>query len=377
MDLTNQEPDENLLSRVEYSLRLWKGSVSASSFYEIGSGLEAGREFQYIEVPAGQGEYTWIDYNENGVKELNEFEIAVFEDQKNYIRISILTDDYVKVYTNQFNQTINLNPARVWRKKKGMKKFLSAFSDQFNYRISRKTGSDDADARFNPLPEVGLDSQLVSLTSSLRNTVYFNRTHPVYGLDWTYQDIRSRTFLTNGFENRSNVFHNLRARVNIGRLFLIEAVGKYGDKFSLADYATSRDFNLNYYSIQPKLTFQQGVGFRIAALYQYQHKQNEADRGGELGLMHKLGMETKFNKVGKGSLSAEANIINLSYDGDLNNSLAFEMLEGLAPGLNATWLISYQRNIGKYLQIDLSYSGRQSEDSNTIHSGSMRARAYF
>ena len=53
------------------------------------------------------------------------------------------------------------------------------------------------------------------------------------------------------------------------------------------------------------------------------------------------------------------------------------MLGGLLPGVNATWQISYQRNIGKYLQLDLSYGGRQSEDSKTIHTGSMRVRAYF
>ncbi|MGB0402446.1 MAG: hypothetical protein ACPGEG_00020 [Salibacteraceae bacterium] len=375
--LTTQNADQNLLSRVEYSLRLFKGAVIASSFYEVGSGLEAGREFQFIEVPSGQGEYTWIDYNDNGIKELNEFEIAVFDDQKNYIKISILTDNYVKAYTNQFNQTISLNPARAWRKEKGIKKFLSAFSDQFAYRLNRKTQSNNSDARFSPLPQSGLDSLLVSLSSSLRNTIYFNRTHSVYGLDLTFQDIKSRIFLTNGFENRSNIFYNLRARLNIGRLFLFETEGKYGDKASLADYASSRDFDINYYSVKPKITFQKGVSFRISTHYQYQVKQNATSKGGETGTMNKLGLESKFNKVGKGSFNVEANVIQLTYNGSDNNSLAFEMLEGLQEGLNATWLLSYQRNIGKYLQMDLSYSGRQSEDSKTVHSGSMRVRAYF
>ncbi|MBD78879.1 MAG: hypothetical protein CL840_08160 [Crocinitomicaceae bacterium] len=374
--LTTQKPDENLLSRVEYTLRVLKGAITASSFYEIGSGLEAGREFQFIEVPAGQGEYTWIDYNENGIKEINEFEIGVYDDQKKYIKISILTDDYVKAFTHQFNQTVLISPGRVWRKKKGIKKFISAFSNQFSYRINRKTQNDNADARFNPLPSAGLDSSLLTLSSSLRNTVYFNRTHPVYGIDWTYQDIKGRVFLTNGFESRSNVFQNTRLRVNIGRLFLTEVDGKLGRKFSQADYASSRDFNIQYYSIQPKITFQKGVSFRVAVLYQYQEKKNDSEKG-ELGQMHKLGVETKLNKVGKGSFVAEANVINLSYNEPSNSSLSYEMLDGLLPGINGTWQLSYQRNIGKYLQLDLSYGGRQSEDAKTIHTGSMRVRAYF
>lgn len=381
--LTTQKADENFLNRIEYNLRLLKGAITASSFYEIGSGLEAGREFQFIQVPSGQGEYTWFDYNNNGIKEINEFEIAIFEDQKNYIKISIVTDDYVKVFTNQFNQTIMINPARVWRKEKGIQKFLSAFSDQFAYRINRKTKSEENNVRFNPMPNVGLDTFLVTLNSSLRNTVYFNRTHPVFGIDWTYQDIKGRVFITNGLESRSNVFHNVRARVNFGRLLLTEIDAKYGNKSSSADYANSRDFLIEYFSVQPKITFQKGVGFRLSVLYKYQQKENSPNLENALGLeselgeSHKLGFETKINKVGKGSFVAEINIINMSYNGAPNSSLSYEMLESLLPGVNATWQISYQRNIGKYLQLDLSYGGRQSEDSKTIHTGSMRVRAYF
>ena len=82
-------------------------------------------------------------------------------------------------------------------------------------------------------------------------------------------------------------------------------------------------------------------------------------------------------KVGKGSFLVEVNYIKIEYNGLASNSLAFEMLEGLQPGDNATWQLTYQRSLGKYLQLDMGYNGRVSEDVKPIHAGNVRVRAYF
>ena len=75
--------ENTLLTNFDYQARWFKGAVQLGLFYEIGSGMEQKNEYTYLKVVNGQGVYQWIDYNGNGIEELNEFEIAKYADEAN------------------------------------------------------------------------------------------------------------------------------------------------------------------------------------------------------------------------------------------------------------------------------------------------------
>lgn len=95
--------------------------------YETSSGTIAQQEFTYVEVPTGQGVYTWNDYNGNGIQELEEFEIAVYQDQAKYVRIFLPNQVYIKTNQNKFSQSLTLNPLQ-WQNEKGYKKCCLIFT---------------------------------------------------------------------------------------------------------------------------------------------------------------------------------------------------------------------------------------------------------
>lgn len=371
--LLNQTPENTLLGRIDYELKLLKGTLTWNTFYEIGSGLELKREFQYIKVNDGQGVYTWIDYNGDGVKDLNEFEVAQYVDQASYIRVFIPSNEYVKTYSNELNQGIFLKPERIWASKKGIRSVFARFSDQARLRVNRKTNAFNQDS-FNPFASEIRDTNLISMNTNIRNTLYFNRTNSIFGAEYVVQDVRSKTLLASGFDARVNKYQEGSFRWNIIKIFALESTVQWGQKSVAADYTTGRNYDLKYYFVKPSFSYQPSTSFRLTLETRYSNKLNV---NGERAVVRETGLKLKYNQAEKGSLQAAFALVAINYNGSPGTSLGFEMLESLKPGKNLTWNAGYQRSISKSLQISFQYNGRKSEGNKTIHSGGMEVRAFF
>jgi hypothetical protein len=115
----NNEPSLN--SRLLYNDKYFNQLMLVTSAYETTSGTIAQQEFTYLEVEPGQGVYTWIDYNSNGIQELEEFEVAAFPDQAKYVRVFLPNQIFVKTHQNKFSQALTLNMSK-WQNAAGFKK---------------------------------------------------------------------------------------------------------------------------------------------------------------------------------------------------------------------------------------------------------------
>ncbi len=375
--ITDSRPEQTLVGRLEFNGDLLDGLMNTQVFYQTGSGLEQARQFIYIEVPPGQGNYIWNDYNNDGVKDLNEFEVAAFGYEANYIRSFVPSDEYVSTSTNQFSTTLRIQPARVWSQTEGFKRFMTRFTNTSSLRLDRKTMQNDGWERLNPL-EGGLqDTTLLSLGAQLRNTLSFNRSDPGFGIEYTFQDLENKILLANGFEARADVFHEVRVRKGISGQVTSILVLRDENKEVSSDFLTGRNFAIRSRLLEPEVQWQPSNRFRLTVKGRYESKQNSGEFGGEAARIIDLGASVRFSDPGKGLLEASFNGIEITYDGTGNNTLSFEMLEGLQPGRNATWSLSLQRSISRSLQLNLLYNGRKSPELQAVHVGSVQLRATF
>ena len=372
----NVQEENSLLGRLNYDLTILKGFISSNTFYQLGSGLENKKEYSFLEVPDGQGDYVFIDFNGNGIKELDEFEEAGPNNrfEANYIKIYTPNNEFEKVYTNQFSEILFIRPEVIWNNTSGVRNFISKFSNKTTFRSDKKT-SEENDI-YNPFKNDVLDSALVSINSSLSNTFYFNRLDPTFGMEFFYLNNKGKTLLTNGFQSREIDQKEIRARYNFSRIYTFEGNLARIEKHSGSEFFAGRNYNIESIRMEPVFIYQPSVKFRLSFNAIYEEKENSI--GNEASINRTLGGSVEFNEAGKGSISVEVDYVNIDFNSsDDNSSLAYEMLEGLQAGSNFVWNVSWQRNLSNNLQLNITYHGRSSEDLNTIHTGGMQVRAFF
>ncbi|HXB40428.1 MAG TPA: hypothetical protein VNZ49_07785 [Bacteroidia bacterium] len=378
-NLITVKPDNNLLSRLEYSPRLMRGFFQANTFYEVGYGLEQKKEYSYVQVAAGQGQYYWKDYNGDGIKQLNEFEIAQYPDQMIYIRVYTPTNNFVKSARDQFSLSLYLRPA-VFKTDHSKKfvDFMGRFVSQTAYRVDKKTYASNGQAlKFNPFDINVTDTTLISTNYNLRQSLFFNQSSAVFGFDYTFQDTKSKQLLTNGYESRELQTHELRTRWNLTRAWGFFTNSSVGQKTTLSQFFVNRNFSIQILETEPKISYQPSTSFRISGIFKYTQKNNTATGGFQKAAVQDYAVELKFNKLSKGSFNARFDYLLITYNDEENTPIAFEMLSSLHAGRNITWSASYQQNVSGNIQISFTYDGRMTPNSKIVHIGGAQVRAFF
>ena len=158
--------------------------------------------------------------------------------------------------------------------------------------------------------------------------------------------------------------------------YLLNFKSEIGTNASNSENFIGRNFKIENFNLQPKVSYLFNERSRIEAFYQYGKKENVLGEEEELNQQN-IGFAFAYSNGEKISLNGEVKYITNDFNGSAFSPVAYQMLEGLQPGTNFTWNLIAQRRITKFLDLNLSYFGRKSESSRTIHTGTVQLRAYF
>ncbi len=378
--VSKQQSDRTLLGRTEYIINEWKGLVTGNVLYELGTGQEQRRDFSYLEVPAGQGEFTWNDYNNDGVQQLNEFEKALFQDQAKYIRIFVPTNIFTKAAYTTLNYSFSISPRAVLNggELKSFSKFVARFNLQTSMQQSKKSIA-RGDFEFNPFKYGVNDTALLTLNTSFLNTVSFNRFSSTWGVDVSNLQNNGKALLTYGYESRKLHEWIGKLRWNLSSSFTFDITGRKGFNALYSPSATfaNRNYELDIIKAEPRLSFVRGTVFRLQTSYKTERKKNSIAFGGEEAISHSINTETKYNVLQNASIVARFTYNNIRYPFPANSTVSYIMLDGLLPGSNYLWNIDLTKRLLNNIELNFQYEGRKAGVAQTVHIGRMALRALF
>jgi hypothetical protein len=221
------------------------------------------------------------------------------------------------------------------------------------------------------------DTSLISQSSIFVNSFSFNKLNPKWGFDISNNRNSSKALLTYGYQTQTLKEWNLRTRWNISKSIMLNAIFKDGatSLFSNNKDFDNSNYNISQYSVAPDLSYTHKANLRISIGYNYNPQKNDPIYGGETSYSSSIISDVKYNLVSNTSLEAKFTMNDIHYNGNTNTTVSYIMLDGLLPGKNYIWGLDMTKKLGSFLELNITYEGRQPGEGHVIHTGRAALRA--
>jgi len=357
--------EKNTSARLEWSFPALTKNLSGNIFYQTLSAREQQRQFAYFEVPAGQGYYTWIDFNENKVQEVSEFVETPFRDQARFVRLLLPTGAFIRAQSVEWNGNLN------YRLKN--KKETVFFSNRLGWNyLGRNTASTFVN-RYLPFSNNLQKDAIIAANSMLRNQAEIEGAH--WSLQYTTLLRGNKNFFGQGPELRNVQTHTLFHRRDIGNAWQLRLTADKKLHKNQSAVQPANNFAYNGLSAEPQILWQLNTRMRIAFL----GKKEWTDSANEKRLAERSEVAAAVTRsIGStGMLDVRFTRIDFTYNAQPNTALAFDVMQGFTPGRNYRFNAEIRMSAANNVQILLNYEARKTASVGIIHIGRAEARYLF
>lgn len=364
------------LGQLDHFLTIRKSAFRMKTIYSIQSGAEPRTEYIYEERRPGDGDYVFIDFNKDGIRQIQEYVYAPDIDTARFVRIQLFNSEYIQVYQSSIHSNIGIDFSRLLKDKR-INKVWRKFSMESLIRFTSKINSEsNFGDRFNPYSGSIHQNNLIAFQKNLNQQLFFNRAFPTFEWSLQYLEVANQLLLISGIEKRNKKEINLKGRWTMwSKLDLLTTVStQYTEKntefYSLQNFSiqtNSIDFSTNY-RMKRDIRIQIGIKNKNAF---------ELNNAMESAKIQDYYMVSQCVFKRKLSFRAEFKYISIVYQGATGSAVEFTMLDGLKNGNNYTGEIVIDYRFSKLVSCQFSFALRKASGSDPINTGRASIRANF
>jgi hypothetical protein len=318
-------------------------------------------DYTFVEVPIGQGTHYWIDANNNGLQELNEFHLANFNDQAQYILLSVPTQKYISTYSQILNFNFRFSPSLINK----LPQFIKNFNLQTFININQAT----KDFNFLTFNNNKIDS-ILSFNNMLRNVLAYHPKKTNFSVRYEYYKQKSLQTLIVGNIEQLKENHSLQIFIPISKKWNLQSQSDYLIEMNKSIFVQSTTYDYDQFSQKIELQhiaakYQIRIAPRYAYIYNKDLKFNKLE----------LALEPRFFSIKAGTLITKLAYLYNDAPKNMDPTMEYLMLEGYKSGSNGLIQIQWQKTLNQVIQISLQYEGRISQRTSMTHVGSINVRA--
>lgn len=359
---------------LRYSTQLWKRSLRLTWNHSLSSQKTPMKEVVYVKVNPGMGQYEWIDANQNGVEELDEFQPSINPLLANYVRLLLPTGPPVTVTRNdiQFSLRWSSNPlvkhkqALFW---KGIR--INIIQRYVEEKRTILPKWQDYIPTFEN--DTNLVNQIVQTGIELR--LFQNQTDWNLIFKWNFQDAIQNLTIGKELLQRRSFRIMLERKLDLKRSILAEP--QYEKRYRFNALLINQQYQIHYYGAELNLLwhFSNYFSWRFGPTYFY--KTDQAPTTPVIVHTIKFRSEHRYLPNPKSTLMITQELFYNEKKGNSSFGGDYLLLEGMQTGLNYKASIIWTQRLFENLQLDLMYDGRFAKEMVPIHALRTQVRAFF
>ncbi len=347
-----------------------KENLSTRFVYRANTQRQAIRQEAYIEVGPELGQFVWIDENENGIEEIDEFFQELSPNEGTYVLQFLPSDELLPV--------INLNSRFTadWRPFSTFDNWISTL--RLNSLIDLRENSTTQNERDVYLLKV---NSFRNDSTTLYGSIRFEQAIEIdpiqeFSIRLSYNTIENLNKRTTELQRKNSEQFFLDAAYQVHRALRVRLDASMGKNSLVSDALSNRTYDIRFWSINP------GVTSRISRSFQYGFNTGIAikkDRQFDTVRANTFKVSTFTRAFLWQKIQSTANIElrNTKLKNETNSFTRFELTEGTGEGTNLIWTLSANYRINNLIRLNFNYDGRTVENRPNIHTIKLVISAVF
>lgn len=358
----------------ETKTEIWSGQL----FYEVNTERTALLQEAYIEVGPELGQYVWIDSNEDGVQQIDEFFPELSPNEGIFVRQFLPSDNLLPIIDLRTRFRNEIKPLKFLHGRGSIERFLSNIQIRSRVDISEssKTGQLE-DIYFLKLEKFRNDSTTLQGRLTWEKEMDLFPEFREMDLLLGYNQSRSLNQRTSESQSLFSSLLFMNSSFQIAEQVRISGDITLSKNESGSDNFSSRNFDVRSTTITPGLEATLNRSWKSSVSLTYALKEDLFPENPVTAKIFKVVNSHRAFLWRKLQTNARLELRNALLDGNSSSFGVFELTEGTGIGTNFVWSFAGSYRVSELIRFSFNYDGRTVKDRPGIHTVKMVISAVF